>query len=204
MANVKLTYFDIAGSRGEEVRLALVIAGVAFEDERIDRTSFGKIKADLPFGSLPILEIEGKGVFGQTNAILRLIGRRHGLHPEDPFEAARHDALMDAAEDLRAAISPSMRMKDEAEKKAARRELAAGFISEWARCIERLIGDGPFVGGDRPSVADIKLYMVHSWISQGILDGIPADLFAPFPKLGGVASAIRNHPAVVAWYARSG
>ena len=30
MPNV--TYFDFAGSRGEEVRLALVIAGVAFDD----------------------------------------------------------------------------------------------------------------------------------------------------------------------------
>jgi len=37
MANVKVTYFDFAGSRGEEVRLALAIAGVAFDDERIER-----------------------------------------------------------------------------------------------------------------------------------------------------------------------
>ncbi len=202
MANVKLTYFDLAGSRGEEVRLALSMAGVPFDDIRVDRARFGEMRAKTPFGSLPVLEIEGKGVFGQSNAILRLIGRQHGLYPDDLFEAARHDALMDAAEDFRARISPSMRMQDEDERKAARQELADGYVPQWAECIERQLGDGPFVGGDRPSVADIKLYMIHTWISRGGLDGIPADRFDAYPKLTAVADAIRNHPAVVAWYAR--
>jgi glutathione S-transferase len=204
MSNVKVTYFDIAGSRGEEVRLALVLAGVAFDDERIDRDTFARIKSELPFPHLPVLEIRGKGVFGQTNAILRLIGRQHGLYPEDPFEASRHDALMEAVEELRARISPSMHMKDDAEKRVARQELAVGFIPLWAAGVERLIGNGHFVGGDRPGVADIKLYMVHTWISRGILDGLPADLFAPYPKFGAVAHGIKEHPAIVAWYAKSG
>lgn len=150
MANVKVTYFDFAGSRGEEVRLALAIAGVAFDDERIERKNFGAIKADMPFGSLPIFEIPGKGVFGQTNAILRLIGRKHEMYPDDPFDAARHDALMDAAEDLRQAVSPTMRIEDEAEKLAARQALATGYLPLWGTCVERQIGDGPFVGLERP------------------------------------------------------
>jgi len=204
MAKIKLTYFDFPRSRGEEVRLALNLAGVAFDDNRIDFQTFGKIKSDLPFGSLPILEVEGQGVFAQSNAILRLIGRQHGLHPQDPFEAARHDALMDAAEDFRLRVSPASRIKDEAEKKAAKQELASDFIPQWARNIESLIGNGPFVSGSQPSVADIKLYMIHKWISGGGIDDIPADLFDPYPKLGAVATGIKNHPAIVAWYAKSG
>ena len=35
MTKPKLTYFDIPTSRGEECRLALHVAGVAFEDNRI-------------------------------------------------------------------------------------------------------------------------------------------------------------------------
>ena len=88
MAKLKLTYFDFPRSRGEEVRLALNLAGVEFDDNRVDIETFRKMKSDLPFGSLPILEVGGKGVFAQSNAILRLIGRQHGLHPQDPFEAA--------------------------------------------------------------------------------------------------------------------
>lgn len=35
MSKPKLTYFDAPASRGEECRLALHIAGVPFEDNRI-------------------------------------------------------------------------------------------------------------------------------------------------------------------------
>ena len=70
MSMPKVTYFDFAGSRGEEVRLALVIAGVAFDDNRVKTDDFARIKADLPFGSLPVFEVPGHGVFAETNAIL--------------------------------------------------------------------------------------------------------------------------------------
>ena len=83
MSTPKVTYFDFAGSRGEEVRLALVIAGVVFDDNRISSDDFARIKAELPFGSLPVFESPGHGVFAETNAILRLIGRLHDLHPDD-------------------------------------------------------------------------------------------------------------------------
>ena len=101
MSMPKVTYFDFAGSRGEEVRLALVIAGVAFDDNRIKDDDLARIKSDLPFGSLPVFEVPGHGVFAETNAILRLIGRLHRLHPDDPWDGARHDAVLEACEELR-------------------------------------------------------------------------------------------------------
>ena len=79
MPKPKVAYFDFAGSRGEEVRLALVIAGVAFDDNRVKDDDFARIKSDFPFGSLPAFEVPGHGVIVETNAILRLIGRLHHL-----------------------------------------------------------------------------------------------------------------------------
>lgn len=203
MAEFKVTYFDMAGSRGEDVRLALVIAGRAFDDERVDRDAFLKLKPELPFGSLPVLEIEGHGVFSQTNAILRLIGRLCDLYPQEPYEAARHDALMDAVEDLRHRIGPTARIQDAAAKRAARQELATDVIPRWGRGVERLIGQGPFVGGERPGVADIKLYMMDRWLSSGVLDDIPKDVLDDCPRLKAVAKGIATHPAVVSWYAKA-
>src|SRR5688572_23205471 len=107
MSKPKLIYFDMPVSRGEECRLALHLAGVDFIDERIGRDAWPALKPTTPFGSLPVFELPGEPPLAQSNAILALIGRRHGLHPEDLIEAARHEALMCHVEDLRANVGPT-------------------------------------------------------------------------------------------------
>src|SRR3954466_10390081 len=124
MQKPKLTYFNAPMSRGEECRLALHIGGVDFEDNRLSRDQWMALKPSTPFGSLPLFELPGSPVLAQSNAILVLIGRRYGLHPKDDVEAARHEAIMSYVEELRAHVTPTMRMTDEAEKKKAREQLA--------------------------------------------------------------------------------
>ena len=201
MPTPKVTYFDFAGSRGEEVRLALVIAGVAFDDNRVKSDDFARIKPGLPFGALPIFEVPGHGVFAETNAILRLIGRLHRLHPDDPWEGARHDAVLESCEELRQRVSASSRIADAAQKRLARQELAADYIPRWAKGIEGMIGDGPFIGGKQPAVADIKVYMIEKALSGGVYDDIPTTVLDPFERVKVLARGIASLPAVLAWYA---
>ena len=103
MLRPKLTYFDAAASRGEECRLALFVAGVDFDDNRIARSTWLALKPTVPFGSLPIFELPGKPALSQSNAILNYVGRSHGLLPKDEWEASRLISLMCAAR----AITPS-------------------------------------------------------------------------------------------------
>jgi len=201
MSMPRVTYFDFAGSRGEEVRLALVIASVAFDDNRVKDADFARIKSDLPFGSMPVFEVPGHGVFAETNAILRLIGRLNRLHPDDPWDAARHDAVLDSCEELRQRLSATSRIADPAQRKAVRQTLAAEYIPRWAQGIERLIGHGPFVGGAQPAVADIKIHVIEKALSGGIYDDIPTMILEPYARLKAAARGIANHPAVLAWYA---
>ncbi|HET7204538.1 MAG TPA: glutathione S-transferase family protein [Steroidobacteraceae bacterium] len=201
MSKPRLIYFDAPVSRGEECRLALYVAGVDFDDVRINREDWPAMKPKMPYGALPVLELPGHPPLAQSNAILVLIGRRHGLHPTDDFEAARHEGLMQHAEDLRAKVSPTIRMGD-AEKKTAREALVVDYLPQWGQFAQRNIGRGPFVGGDKISVADLKLHMVVRWLSSGTVDHIPATIFAGYPKLMGVHDAVRDHAVVRAWYAR--
>ena len=166
MAKPKLTYFDAPVSRGEECRLALHLAGADFEDVRIKGADWPAMKETTPYGALPVLELPGKPPLAQSNAILGLIGRAHGLHPADDFEAARHEGMMQHVEDLRGAVGPTIRMSDP-EKKAAREALAAGYMPQWARAAEKNIGDGPFFGGAKISVVDLKLHMAVRWFIGG-------------------------------------
>lgn len=200
MPTTTLTYFDFPASRGEECRLALHISGVPFVDERLKGPEFASRKASFPFGALPVLSVEGQAPLGQSNTILRLIGREHGLHPTDLWAAARHDAIMDSVEDMRNKMGPIARIKDEAEKKRAREEAAAGYLQEWAGFIERQLGAGPFIAGDSVQVADLKIFVALGPFLKGKIDHVPADVFKAFPKLLAVYEAVKSHPKVVQWY----
>ncbi|WP_146660021.1 glutathione S-transferase family protein [Enhygromyxa salina] len=201
MSKPKLTYFDFAGSRGEEARLALHLAGVDFEDNRL-AGSWPELKPTTPFGSLPVLEIEGHPPLAQINAILVLIGRQHGLHPRDNWQAAHHEALMCAVEELRGTVSAVLKITNPEAKLAARTELAQGYLKQWGGYVERQLGDGPFVGGAEIGVADLKLYMAVKWFTSGAVDHVPNTVFADYPKLNALARAVAEHPKVVQWYAK--
>jgi glutathione S-transferase len=201
MTRPRLIYFDAPVSRGEECRLALHLAGVDFEDVRVRMADWPAMKERMPYGALPVLELPGKGAFAHSNAILVLIGRRHGLHPADDFEAARHEGMMQHVETLRAVVSPTLRMA-EAQKKSAREALVADFLPAWAASAERNIAGAPFFGGDRLQVVDLKLYMAVRWFLGGKVDHIPATIFAGYARLMAVHDAVRDHPGVSAWNAR--
>ena len=201
MTNATLTYFDISTSRGEECRLALTLAGMPFTDERLTGAQWQARKASTPFGALPVLTIEGHPPIAQSNAILRLIGNLKGLHPADPFEAARHEAVMGVVEDFRARFSPTGKHKDPADKQRAREEFAQGYLPGWCAQIERQLGD-PFVGGASINVADLKLFVVLDPFLKGSMDHVSPDAFKAFPKLLRQVEAVKRHPAISAWYAR--
>jgi glutathione S-transferase len=203
MTKPKLTYFDAPVSRGEECRLALHVAGVDFEDVRLTREQWVALKPSTPFGSVPTFEMPGQAVLAQSNAILVFIGRTWGLHPENLFEAARHEMMMCHVEDLRSNVGPTLRMTDEAEKKKARLALLEGYLPTWARNAEKQIGEGPFFGGSKINVVDMKIHMALRWFAGGKVDHIPATVFADYPKLNRVHDSVRDHARVKDWYARA-
>ena len=198
--SIKLTYFDFSGSRGEECRLALHLAGLEFTDDRVPGPAWGPRKASTPWGAMPVLEVDGKQL-GQSNAILGWIGRTRGLLPTDPWEAARHEAVMSAAEDLRHSFQPALREKDPVLKQQAREAFAAGYLQTWAAHLEAQIA-GPFFGGAAISVADIKIHICVNWFASGVVDHIEPTVFDGFPKLMALHAAVAAHPRVVDWRAR--
>ncbi len=202
MSKPKLIYFDAPVSRGEECRLALHLAAVDFEDARIKFDAWSAMKEQMPYGSLPVLELPGSRMIAHANAILVLIGRRHDLHPADDFEAARHEGMMQHVEDLRGVVGPTLRLAD-AEKKAAREVIVAGYLPAWAKAAEKNIRGAPFFAGEKIHVVDLKLHMAVRWFIGGKVDHIPATIFANYPKLVGVHDAVRDHAGVKAWYART-
>jgi glutathione S-transferase len=126
MADLKLTYFDFHGGRGEPARLALSMGGIAFEDDRVPFADWERRKEGTPFGALPVLEVDGQ-VVAQSNTINRYVGKLADLYPSDPWQAALCDEAMEAVEDITNKISATLFLPEE-EKKAQREALVDGPI----------------------------------------------------------------------------
>eukprot|EP01126_Amoeba_proteus_P023839 TRINITY_DN2396_c0_g1_i1.p1 TRINITY_DN2396_c0_g1~~TRINITY_DN2396_c0_g1_i1.p1 ORF type:complete len:211 (+),score=33.38 TRINITY_DN2396_c0_g1_i1:61-693(+) len=104
----RLTYFDGKGL-AETSRYLLSIGGVKWEDVRLSyqfgppvlRPEFDALKASgiLPYGQVPILEVEGK-VLAQSRAIERFLGRRFNLYGSTDLEAALIDRFSEGLNDL--------------------------------------------------------------------------------------------------------
>lgn len=193
-----LTYFDFDGSRGLECRLALTVAGVSFEDNRIGRGQWMELKPTMPFGGLPVLT-EGDRRVAQSTAILRYAGTQHGMHPTDAWAAAEHDSLMQSVEDFRHKV-PGGRGLEEDEKKAKREEFGKGWMTQWANSVADRI-QGPFLEGDALNVADLKLYVILRAALSGTYDYVPLTVFDERPELAAFVAAIDADPRVAAYWA---
>ena len=198
---LRLRYFPFPG-RAAPIRDALRIGGVAFDDVHVPPDRFRELKAagELPFGSLPVLDVETPGGIvsaAQSNAILRFAGRRAGLYPmDDPVRALKVDEALDLGEDLYHVIGPSIDEQDAGRRIAMRKILAQETLPRWAGFLERLLvanGRTGFVVGDSLSIADLKLYWVTDKLTNGTLDGIPKSLLDGFATV----TAWRQNVAVI-------
>ncbi len=98
MSKMRLYYFDGPG-RAESIRLLLTQACVPFEDIRIKREDWPKMKDKFELKQVPALEVDGK-LYTQTYAILEYLGARYGYLPKG--YQGLYDALwvMNTAEDI--------------------------------------------------------------------------------------------------------
>ncbi|KAH7700456.1 Glutathione S-transferase 1 [Aphelenchoides avenae] len=79
---------------GEPARLMFHFAKQSFEDMRLTTDEVKAMKPKLPYGQLPLLEVDGTPI-AQSYAIYRFLGRQFGLAGKDNVEAAQVDSLAD-------------------------------------------------------------------------------------------------------------
>jgi len=200
MSEYKLTYFNGRG-RAETSRLLFAAAGVAYEDNRIEREQWPGLKPTAPFGQLPILEVDGVKL-SQSNTIARFLARRFKLAGKTDLEQARADMLADCYEDT---LKPTMAYffeKDEEKKAAAKKKFLEEQLPASLTLLEKLLkenngGDGYLVGDDL-TWADLGLLTVASFLK---LSGAE-EPFSKYPKLQALHDRVENLPKIAAWIAK--
>ena len=205
MSDMKLTYFDFHGGRGEPVRLALSMGAVPFEDDRVAVADWPKRKGSTPFGAVPVLHVDGK-TLAQSNAISRYVGKLTGLYPSDFWQAALCDEAMEAVEDVFQQIGPTLFLPDE-EKKARREALAEGMFPMFLKQLSSNLSDagGRYFADDRLTIADLKVAMLVRQLTSGMLDYVPTDLVEQVaPELMEHFQRVMNDPSIKGYYAKRG
>ena len=203
MSQLNLTYFDFHGGRGEPVRLALAIGGIAFDDHRFTFAEFPEVRKTAPFGQVPTLEVDG-AVITQCDSILRYAGKLAGLYPTDPLQALLCDEVMYVVEESTVRLGPTFRMTGE-EQKAARLALVKGSMPVYLQWLEKqlLARGGEYFADKRLTVADLKVFVDVRGLNSGRLDHVPTDLVEQVaPALNAHMKRIAALPAVQAYYAK--
>lgn len=189
----KLTYFNGRG-RAEPLRYLLAFKNVDYDDHRITFQEWAKLKPTLPFGKLPVLEVDGD-ILAETFAITRYVAKELSLTGKNNLEAAKADMFMDVLKDC--FEQPRGIMEQDEEKKKA---LIHKFLTEAVPpCFSKLEqflkqnGGSYFVGND------------YTWADFGIACGsyeIQAygqSTMDAYPTLASHMNKIHALPGIKQW-----
>jgi len=217
--SIKFTYFNVEGG-GECVRLAFVLGGVPYVDERIDMpTQWPTLKPKAPFGQLPLMTVNGSQPIAQSAGMLRYAAKVAGLVPDDPVEFLKAEEVIGLSWDLVTAITPSMQLdrrpqlygytgtpQSELTRIAVdmREKLSAddGEINRFLGYLDGLLaknGTGWFVG-DKPSIAECEVIPRLRSLRKGNRDGFPKEIVDKHKNLMRMYWAFHDLPAVRAHY----
>ncbi|XP_043271486.1 glutathione S-transferase-like [Venturia canescens] len=195
--NYKLIYFNARG-RAEHIRYIFAHAGIDYVDERIPKERWPELKKTMPYGMLPVLEIDGKPI-AQSNAIARYLARKHGLAGENEWESMLCDALVDTVGDLKLVLF-QFRTEEDLFKKEERkvkllRETIPFYLNKFEQTIKE--NDG-FAVGSNTTWADFVFAVALENFEQ-IFGTAPLE---SYPALRGLKQRVHEIPAIVEWLAK--
>lgn len=185
-------------------RLALVISGIDFEDNRLTTEEWAKLKPTAPYNQLPFLIVDNETHIAQSSAILRFCAKLGGLYPTDPLQAAKADEVVDAMADIGAAYH-KYNGTDSEKLRESRESFVREYIPHFFSCLEKRFnefGKGPCALGRNITIADCALYNVYIYFKYGLLEFVPKDVLDEerYPRVMQSIKRVEENKRVVAWY----
>ncbi|XP_048797231.1 hematopoietic prostaglandin D synthase [Lagopus muta] len=190
MPNYKLTYFNLRG-RAEISRYIFAYSGIKYEDHRLEVADWPKIKPTIPFGKVPILEVDGV-IIHQSLAIARYLARETGLAGQTPVEQALVDAIVDTIDDFIILFPWAEKNQDVREK--AFNDILTNKGPELLKNLDAFLGDKNWFVGKSVTWADFY------WdVCSTTLLSYKADLADKYPRLLALRDRVQALPAIAAW-----
>mmetsp|Transcript_16050 Transcript_16050/g.34712 ORF Transcript_16050/g.34712 Transcript_16050/m.34712 type:complete len:243 (-) Transcript_16050:206-934(-) len=219
---LKLEYFAIEGV-AEQIRIALSVAGVPFDDVRIPFSEWPAKKPTTKYGQLPEMILPNGMIITESMAMLRLAGEADSegkLYPADIVARVKVEEVLGLVGDLGRAWRPAMYVgmrpqalghppKDEwADADATIEKMRSGFIADelpkymgyFADLLKEAGGD-KFLTGEDLTIADIAAYKQIEYFGRGIADYVPKNCLEAYPDVLAWMGRVAGHPKVAAYKA---
>ena len=199
-------YDYLPSGNGYKARLLFAKLGIAYElvllDIKRGESRTPEFLAKNPNGRIPIVEFADGRVLAESHAILGYFGEGSALVPDDAFERARMwqwmcfeqyslEPFIGTLRFWRASLGQSPEAIGGAryDEKIAGGHAALGVL-------EDAVAAGPFVLGDRMSLADLALYAYSHVAEEGDFE------LARFPRVQAWHARVAAEPGHVAIDAR--
>lgn len=222
---VSVTYFDLAATPGEKLRLAcaLSLGPDAFVDDRVAYKDWSAKKPTMKYGQMPCVKIDGEEHY-QSAAVLRYIGSEFGdgsLYPKDDATLRlKIDKAIGLADDMQKAWTPALyvgmnpqylgyyQKMDSSIKAAKVREMREKFMKEgfpkYMQYISNMLKEngGPFIAGSRPTIADCRLFPQLDYYGRGVADYVDKDCLNAYPEVVEYLDRVRNIPEIASFHTK--
>ncbi|XP_049764699.1 glutathione S-transferase-like isoform X1 [Schistocerca cancellata] len=193
----KLTYYP-SKAIGEPIRLLLSYGKIEFEDDRFDRKDWPSIKPNMPFGQVPVLEIDGKRIY-QSLAISRYLGKQFGLVGDNDWENLQIDMVADTAMDLKLKIDKFFYEPDEVEKEKKKTAILNELETIIMPRLDNLAKEnGGYLAAGKLSWADFYFVGILDYLNY--MAGF--DITKDCPNLIALRKKVLELPGVKEWVAK--
>jgi len=196
---LKLFYFNNRG-RAEHIRQILKLVGAPFEDVRIDPERWPAFKTNMPFGQVPVLEVDGVKI-AQSEAIARFVAEEYGLTAGSNLQKARLDMIASLiseasnSEGIKQWPLVVLGMIQVPDKEAFFREKVRPGIDHYAGIVEKFLvenASNSLLIGDKETWVDVYAAEFFSkFIEIGEKDSLEA-----FPHVQSLIDRIHNIPVI--------
>ena len=153
MPEFTVHYFGLY-ARAEPTRMVLAHAGADWHDNRI--SNWPEVKASMPNGQVPVLELADGTVMGQSLAILRFVGMKFGYMPTDAMEAFHVNYLVDRFQDIGGLYYKPVFAAEDA-KEALYTQIFDDALPKFLAEIDHYCAKGSWLVGDKLSIADFTI-----------------------------------------------
>ncbi|XP_072391075.1 glutathione S-transferase-like [Diabrotica undecimpunctata] len=189
----KVKYFNFT-ARGEPIRMLLSYGEIPFEDERISREDWPKIKPTTPLGQLPVLEIDGKQI-PHSISICRYLASVVKLDGKDAKENLRIDVAVETLLDLQKLAFEYVFESDAAKKDEKNKKLEESVPLFLGKLEEQANKNGGYTALDRLSWADIIFICIY----EGLMNILGKNTFDSYPSLQKIKKNVLDVKGIRNW-----